>query len=475
VSIETRFADGADGTVPYRVDGGGEHDVLLVSDWGAPYGEPGAGAFGRFAGAMGEHGSRLVTMLDGTVGARAAEPETAQRIAAARAVADHAGLQAATLLGVADGAPVAAALAAAGAPFAERLVLFDTFPLEDRDLWGLERDEAAGRLTTMTNAEQVRRQVKSADEALDWVRGMWRTVRAEVEADPELREKVRIPEEAQRAIQPFLGGEQRWSGGIADLLEKISQLEGTTRGDAVSALSAVALPTLVLDAGGAGADGTSVESLGLEVAARIPGSRHRTVAKSGRWPWAAPELTRDLFPGGRPALPSPAPVSHAPERVLATVLFTDIVGSTERLAAMGDAAWRDLLDRHNRTVRAQLDRSGGREIDNAGDGFLAAFEVPVQGVRCAMAIRDAVGELGLAVRAGLHTGECERIGSNLVGIAVHVGARIAAQAGAGQILVSAIVRDLTAGSGIGFVEHGVTSLKGVPGDWRLYEVAAPSD
>ncbi len=156
------------------------------------------------------------------------------------------------------------------------------------------------------------------------------------------------------------------------------------------------------------------------------------------------------------------------DRVLATVLFTDIVGSTERAASIGDQAWRDLLFRHNALVRREIAHFRGREIATAGDGFLALFDGPARGVRCGLAIRDAVRPLGLEVRAGLHTGECVRIGDDVGGIAVHIGARIAAQAGPGEVLASSTVKDLVVGSGLTFVPRGSHALKGVDGAWSLF-------
>jgi class 3 adenylate cyclase len=163
---------------------------------------------------------------------------------------------------------------------------------------------------------------------------------------------------------------------------------------------------------------------------------------------------------------------HAPEtdRVLATVLFTDIVGSTERAAELGDRRWRDLLDSHDRTVRRQLERFRGREVDNAGDGFLATFDGPGRAIECACAIRDAVRALGIEVRVGLHTGEIEVRGDDVAGMAVHIGARVAALASANEVLVSRTVTDLVAGSGIEFSDCGEHELKGVPGTWCLYAV-----
>ena len=159
-----------------------------------------------------------------------------------------------------------------------------------------------------------------------------------------------------------------------------------------------------------------------------------------------------------------------PERVLATVLFTDIVASTERARALGDRGWRELLERHNEIVRRDLERFRGREIDTAGDGFFATFDGPARAIRCGRAIVDDVRSAGLDVRAGLHTGEVELAGDAVRGIAVHTGARVAAQAAAGEVLVSQTVKDLVAGSGIDFEDRGARELKGIPGEWRLYAV-----
>jgi pimeloyl-ACP methyl ester carboxylesterase len=156
------------------------------------------------------------------------------------------------------------------------------------------------------------------------------------------------------------------------------------------------------------------------------------------------------------------------ERVLATVLFTDIVESTERAAALGDRKWRELLENYQSLVRQQLGEFRGREIDTAGDGFLAAFDGPARAIRCAAAVRDRARSQGLEIRTGLHTGECEIMGEKLGGIAVHIGSRVAGKAAPGEIVVSQTVRDLVAGSGLNFAERGAHALKGVPGEWRLY-------
>jgi class 3 adenylate cyclase len=163
----------------------------------------------------------------------------------------------------------------------------------------------------------------------------------------------------------------------------------------------------------------------------------------------------------------------ADDRVLATVLFTDIVDSTRRAAEMGDRDWHALLDAHDAVVRSQLARFRGREVNTSGDSFLAMFDGPQRAIRCAMAIRDAVRSLGIEVRAGLHTGECEVRGDDIGGIAVHIGARVSARAGANDVLVSRTLRDLVIGSGLEFEERGAHELKGVPGEWHLFAVASP--
>jgi pimeloyl-ACP methyl ester carboxylesterase/class 3 adenylate cyclase len=203
------------------------------------------------------------------------------------------------------------------------------------------------------------------------------------------------------------------------------------------------------------------------LARNIPGARYVELKGIDHAPFAGnndivPEIL-EFLTGSRESI--------EPERVLATVLFTDLVGSTELIGERGDRTWRDLIERHNAAVRHELARFRGTEINTAGDGFLASFDGPARAIRCAAAIVDAVTGLGLKVRAGLHTGECERVDGELAGIAVHVGARIAATAGAGEVVVSSTVRDLIAGSGFELVDRGVHHLKGVAEPWRLFTVA----
>jgi len=162
------------------------------------------------------------------------------------------------------------------------------------------------------------------------------------------------------------------------------------------------------------------------------------------------------------------------DRVLATMLFTDIVGSTERAAELGDRRWRELLSGHDAAIRRELDRYHGHEVDTAGDGFLATFDGPARAVRCAVAITDAVRLLGLEIRAGVHTGELELAGDKVRGIAVHTGARVASLAAPGEVLASSTVKDLVWGSGIDFEDRGTHELKGVPGKWNIYAVCRSS-
>jgi class 3 adenylate cyclase len=234
--------------------------------------------------------------------------------------------------------------------------------------------------------------------------------------------------------------------------------------DVRTVLPAIRVPTLVLHRNGDRA--VPVEN-GRYLARHIPDAQYVELEGIDHLPWAGDvesliqEIARWLT--GVSQVPEP-------DRVLVTVLFTDIVGATERVATLGDRGWRELLTRHHSVVRKQLERFRGREIDTAGDGFLATFDGPARAVRAACAMRDAVRPLGIRIRAGLHTGECEVIGEKLGGIAVHTGARVAALASPDEVLVSSTVKDLVAGSGLRFQERGLHVLRGVPGEWRLFAV-----
>jgi class 3 adenylate cyclase len=235
--------------------------------------------------------------------------------------------------------------------------------------------------------------------------------------------------------------------------------------DVRDVLPAIRVPTLILHRRG---DLDANIEEGRYIAARIPGAKFLELPGPDHLPWAGDQgevvdEIEEFLTGIRP--------SPEPDRVLATVLFTDIVGSTERAASLGDKAWRDLLDQHHALVRRELAHFRGKEIDTAGDGFFATFDGPGRAVRCAVAIRDRLRESGLDVRAGVHTGECERMGDKIGGLAVHIGSRIAGLAGAGEVLASSTIKDLVAGSGIVFEERGAHHLKGIPGEWRVFRVA----
>jgi class 3 adenylate cyclase len=231
-------------------------------------------------------------------------------------------------------------------------------------------------------------------------------------------------------------------------------------------LPSIAVPTLMLHRSG---DLDAKVDEGRWIASQIPGARFIELPGDDHLPWVGDQErvldeVEEFLTGSRPA----------PEidRVLATVLFTDIVGSTERAVELGDRRWHDLLDRHHAIVRRELERFRGREIDTTGDGFFATFDGPGRAIRAACRIRDAVGELGISIRAGLHTGELEIMGEKVGGVGVHAGARVVALARPNEVLVTRTVVDLVAGAGITFDPRGSHALKGLPGEWQLFAVTA---
>jgi class 3 adenylate cyclase len=234
--------------------------------------------------------------------------------------------------------------------------------------------------------------------------------------------------------------------------------------DARHVLEAIRVPTLVVHRSG---DRVVRVEHGRYIAERVPGAKYVELPGDDHSPVVGDverlvdEIERFL---------GVARTLAEPDRVLTTVLFTDVVRSTERAASLGDRQWRDLLTRHHDMVRRELTAFRGREIDTAGDGFLASFDGPARAIRAATTITEKVKLMGLEIRAGLHTRECEIIGAKLTGIAVHIGARVAALAAPGEVLVSSTVKDLVAGSGLRFRERGAHELRGVPGMWQLYSV-----
>jgi class 3 adenylate cyclase len=272
------------------------------------------------------------------------------------------------------------------------------------------------------------------------------------------------PEDASDSrVRTILGRLQRMSAspGMAQAVARM--LYGI---DVRHALPAIQAPTLVLHREGAPA--FTVEH-GRYLAEHIAGATYREFPGAGHAYWASGVATalldevEEFFTGSRSVGP--------PDRVLATVLFTDIVDSTATAAELGDQRWKERIREHDAIVRHELDRHRGREIHTTGDGFLATFDGPARAIRCAEAIRDAMRETGLEIRAGLHTGEIELHGDDVAGIAVHIGARVSALAGPSEIMVSRTVVDLVAGSGLAFDDRGSHVLKGVPGDWQLFSLA----
>ena len=245
----------------------------------------------------------------------------------------------------------------------------------------------------------------------------------------------------------------------------VALMRMNTQIDIRGVLSSIRVPTLVMHR--VGDQDANIEE-GRWLARHIPGAHPVELPGDDHLPWvgdqdAVLDETQEFLTGIRPA--------RDIDRALATVLFTDIVGSTEHLARQGDKAWRAILDRHYAAVRRELAAHRGREIGTAGDGFLASFDGPARAVRCALAIIADAHALGIEVRAGVHTGEIELRGDDVAGIAVHIGARVCSLAGAGEVLVSSTVKDLVSGSGLRFEDRGTRALKGVPEEWRLFSAA----
>jgi class 3 adenylate cyclase len=243
-------------------------------------------------------------------------------------------------------------------------------------------------------------------------------------------------------------------------------LDVSMRTDLRGVLPAIRVPTLVMHR----TEDTLVPvEEGRVAAALIAGARFIEIPGVDAYGWLNPpdhvsaDIVEEFLTGRRP--------QREPQRALATVMFTDIVGSTQRLAELGDKSWRSVLDQHNVLVSDEIERWRGHVVKNVGDGFVATFDGPARGVRCAEAIAESVKALGIEVRAGLHTGECEMLDDDVRGIAVHIGARVAALAEAGEVLVTSTVKELVVGSDLEFVECGTRKLRGVPGEWRLYRLS----
>jgi class 3 adenylate cyclase len=447
---ETRYARSGDGgSIAYQVVGQGPFDVVLVPGfishvelvWTVPSRAEMLERLATF--------SRLI-LFDkrGTGMSDRVEdaPTLETRMDDVRAVMDAAASAKAAIIGVSEGVPMSLLFAASHPERASALVLW-------------------GGMARMTWAP---------DYPLGWTDEKYRR---EAEADlglfgtrEEAERVVRItgiedPVEVRRAADYY---RRSASPGAVKALSEINR-----EIDVRHVLPTIHVPTLVVH----GTEDKSVPfAWGSYLAERIPGARFASFP-AGHIPTGpvtaeiADEIERFL----KAVRESGGWQETVADRVLATVLFTDIVGSTQKAAELGDSAWRELLEQHHALIRRQLVRYHGNELDTAGDGFFARFDGPERAIRCACAITDVVRHLGLEVRAGLHAGECDLMGGKVGGIAVHIGARVAKEAGPGEVLVSSTVKDLVAGSGIAFRERGTAELKGVPGEWHLFGVERPSD
>jgi class 3 adenylate cyclase len=353
-----------------------------------------------------------------------------------RAVMDAAGSEKAALFGISEGGPMCILFAATYPERTTALVLYGTFArglYEPEYPWGAAPD-------------LIERFLERIDR--EWGTGM--------------TARIFAPSIAQddRHVQSW-GRFERLavSPGAARVLIHMAM-----NSDVRHVLPVIRVSTLVLHRSG---DAVTRVGGARYMAEHIQGAKYVELLGEDHFPWtgdadAVLDEVEEFLTGAR----------HGPEldRMLATVLFTDIVGSTERAVELGDRQWQELLEHHHRLVRSELNLFRGREVDTAGDGFFATFDGPARGIRCACAIRDSVSSLGITIRAGLHTGECEVMGDKVSGIAVHIGARVMAKAGPGEVLVSSTVKDLVVGSGLHFKDRGEHALKGIPDEWRIFIV-----
>ena len=440
---ETRYAKSGDVHIAYQVTGSGSFDLVWVpgfmshleADWDNP-------ARVRIFERLGSF-CRLIRFDKRGTGLsdRVAIPTLEQRMDDVRTVMDAVGSKQAALFGFSEGGPMSLLFAAT---YPERTVALVMYGSYARRLWA--PDHPYGKTAT------------------DW------------EAFVERLEREWGGPVAMDIFAPSVANDPNAQKGWANYLRQaaspgavVSIMRMNGEIDVRHVLPTIRVPTLVVHR--IGDRLTSIEQgryLANNIAgARLvefPGDDHALAVGNADVIVDEIEMFLTGIRGGAGA-----------DRVLATVLFTDIVGSTERVAQLGDASWRQLLGQHHAIVRRELTKFRGREIDTAGDGFLAAFDGPARAVRCAHAIKQAARtQLNLDLRAGLHTGECESLEDKLTGLAVHIGARVATRANAGEVLVSSTVKDLVAGSGLQFEDRGSHVLKGIPGEWRLFAALSPS-
>jgi pimeloyl-ACP methyl ester carboxylesterase len=440
---ETRYAKSGDVHIAYQVVGDGPLDLVWVQGWVSNveamwHVRPMARFVERLASF-----SRVILFDKRGTGLSDPVPEEGLpslevRMDDLRAVLDSVGSERTALLGHSEGGNMCVLFAAT---YPERTIALITFSVYARRMWSPDYPWAP-----------------TPEERAEWLRDVertWGRPESIVDLVPSLIHDPTLLEEAARYWRLSA------SPQAAVALGKMN-----TQIDVRAVLPTIRVPTLVMHR--TGDRDIDVEE-GRYIASRIPGARFVELPGADHLMWTDdPDRVLDeieeFLTGVRRG--------PEPDRVLATVLFTDIVGSTERAVQVGDRRWRDLLEEHNVVVRRALTRFRGREVDTAGDGFLATFDGPARAIRSARAIVDEVRGLGLEVRAGLHTGECELVGDDVRGIAVHIGARVAALAGPGEVLVTRTVRDLVAGSGIEFEDRGAHNLKGVPDDWQLFRAVS---
>jgi pimeloyl-ACP methyl ester carboxylesterase len=436
---ETCYARSGDVNIAYQVVGEGPLDLVLVPGWMSNievfWEEPLAVRFFERLASF----SRLILFDKRGTGLsdRVADvPNLETRMDDVRAVLDAAGSSRAALLGYSEGGPMCALFAATYPDRTAALIMIGSYA---RRIWAPDYPWGTPRQAWDAFADSVVR---------DWGGPVGLEARApSLARDPQFRD--------------WWARNLRLSGSPATAR---SVLLMNAEIDVRDVLPAIRVPTLILH--NVNEQTIPVES-GRHLARHIPNAKYVELPGADHLPFvgnadAILDEIEEFLTGTRRGV--------EPDRVLATVLFTDIVDATRKASEVGDRRWRDLLEAHHGAVREELSRFRGREIDTAGDGFLAAFDGPARAVRAASAIRSDVKRLGLEIRAGLHTGECEIMGAKLSGVAVHIGARIASLAAAGEVLVSSTVHDLVAGSGLRFEDRGLHTLKGVPGDWHVYAV-----
>lgn len=443
---EVHYARPGDAHIAYQVFGSGDLDLVYVAEFWhsieAQWDEPRFAAFLRRLGTfsrvicLDQRGSGLSDPLP--LGEQPSLDLAADDV---RAVMDAVGVPRAALLGVAGGSMISSLLAATSPERVQAMVL----------LHGLARLTAAPDYPWGTTPAFEARIM--ADLSNGWGRGVLADVLGPSEAD-------------DPAFRSWLARYQRLGASPGEVL---AQRRMVQKLDIRQVLPAIQAPTLVVHR----RDNRLINiGHGRYLAQDIPGAELVEVSGADHLPFLGdPEAI--LAPIERFLTGTVAPTDQ--RRVLATVLFTDIVGSTAHAARVGDRRWRRLLEEHNAVVRTELERYRGRELERAGDGFVALFDGPGRAVRCALDIQDGVRDLGVVLRAGVHTGEVELLGTEVEGIAIHIGARVAAAAAPDEVVVTSTVRDLVAGSGIAFADRGTRTLRGVPGRWKLFAVRGGMD